>query len=378
MRMFKCKDLFLLESLNGMQCLAGESGLSHMIRWTYVAETTSIVNWVKGGELLIVSGAVINQEKFELESMILEATHLGLAGALLLKGDGYITHVSKKVIELANKYNFPLFLISWDVPLVGILEDIGRAVVGSNQLEKRDTMLLSDLLFHEHIDKELIGDIEWNESRIFVINCCNMEESMICRVQDLCMELLGNHRITRVSMIYRNNVIVMVSQDIRVVIQELICEIDKIVLKNNYKIGVGNFKTEMNKIKESFHEALGAIRLSSMCCGDREACFYEELGFLSLLFELGQKDQLSEYSNRILEKLIVYDEENKGSLLLTLKAYFQCNGNLYKSAEQIFVHVNTFKYRLKRINEITGINLENEKQRLDLQTAITIREFLER
>lgn len=61
---------------------------------------------------------------------------------------------------------------------------------------------------------------------------------------------------------------------------------------------------------------------------------------------------------------------------LSLEAYFHCNENMKDTAEYIYSHPNTIKYRLQRIEEICGRSLENSKDKLELQVSLYIMQVL--
>ena len=130
--MFQCKDLFTLPSLSNIKLICGNNGLNNIIRWSYKAESQDLSNWVKGGELLIISGAVIERKDFNLSSLITQAINLKLSGALLLVGENYIKSIPKALIKICNHYNFPIFAINWSTPLVNIFEELGHAIVTSS------------------------------------------------------------------------------------------------------------------------------------------------------------------------------------------------------------------------------------------------------
>ena len=63
-----------------------------------------------------------------------------------------------------------------------------------------------------------------------------------------------------------------------------------------------------------------------------------------------------------LEALECYDEENQGELRHTLTEYLRCERNQHRTADEMHIHVNTLRYRLQRIREITGLTLEDEAE----------------
>ena len=127
--MFECKDLLTLPSMAQAKIIAGKSGLSNSIRWVYKPENMNFAKWVKGQELLIISTPVIQSEDFNLSLVIKKANKLNMSGALLLTGDKYIASIDSSVVSYANLNNFPIFVISGEIPLVDIFEEIGHAKV---------------------------------------------------------------------------------------------------------------------------------------------------------------------------------------------------------------------------------------------------------
>ena len=52
-----------------------------------------------------------------------------------------------------------------------------------------------------------------------------------------------------------------------------------------------------------------------------------------------------------------YDIRHSGSLMETLKALTKAGGSKAQAAEKLFLHRNTLIYRIKKIEELTGMDL---------------------
>lgn len=78
----------------------------------------------------------------------------------------------------------------------------------------------------------------------------------------------------------------------------------------------------------------------------------------------------------MLGSLVEYDKEKGTDLVLTLTKYFETQGNLKEMSEELFIHYNTVVYRLQRIREITGIDLDDYEERLNLQIALKILDMI--
>jgi DNA-binding PucR family transcriptional regulator len=73
----------------------------------------------------------------------------------------------------------------------------------------------------------------------------------------------------------------------------------------------------------------------------------------------------------LIEPLRAYDRERRNSdLILTLMVFFSSNANASETADKLFLHRNSVLYRLVRIQELTGLDLKDARDRLALQLGL--------
>src|ERR1700674_5773249 len=99
-----------------------------------------------------------------------------------------------------------------------------------------------------------------------------------------------------------------------------------------------------------------------------------ELGLTGLLAAVSD-ERLVDYSRRHLGPLVEHDTARKGSLVPTLRAYLE-TGEQQEAAKRLRVHPNTLRYRLDRIREISGVDLEDPEIRLNLAVALRVQALL--
>ena len=99
-----------------------------------------------------------------------------------------------------------------------------------------------------------------------------------------------------------------------------------------------------------------------------------ELGLTGLLAAVTD-ERLVDYSRRHLGPLIKHDTSRKGNLVATLRAYLE-TGEQQQAAQRLRVHPNTLRYRLDRIREISGVDLEDPETRLNLAVALRVQALL--
>jgi DNA-binding PucR family transcriptional regulator len=73
-----------------------------------------------------------------------------------------------------------------------------------------------------------------------------------------------------------------------------------------------------------------------------------------------------------LERVLAHDAEHNGTYTSTLAAYLDCFGDVPRAAERISVHPNTFRYRMRRLVELFGLDLEDPDERVVLELQLRL------
>jgi purine catabolism regulator len=142
--------------------------------------------------------------------------------------------------------------------------------------------------------------------------------------------------------------------------------------------GISRPACGLTALREAYREAKDAVSIANEL-GDREqTTFYGDLKLFQLLLVLKDRnlDQMRRFYEETLGPLVEHDERKQGDLIRTLNGFFEANGNLAKAATDLDVHRNTLVYRLERISELTGLNLEDADNRLILHLALKIQRVL--
>ena len=83
------------------------------------------------------------------------------------------------------------------------------------------------------------------------------------------------------------------------------------------------------------------------------------------------------FMNDQLGTLLDYDKRHRSGLLVTLAQFFDSGCNVDQAAAALSIHKSTMKYRLKRVRELLGQDLNDGSTRLDLHLAIRVWRTLE-
>ena len=82
---------------------------------------------------------------------------------------------------------------------------------------------------------------------------------------------------------------------------------------------------------------------------------------------------LRSFRERLLGPLLAYDDRHRGELLPTLREFLACSGSWNGCAAAMHVHVNTVRYRIRRIEELTGRDLSRLGDQVDFFLALQTR-----
>jgi sugar diacid utilization regulator len=99
----------------------------------------------------------------------------------------------------------------------------------------------------------------------------------------------------------------------------------------------------------------------------------DEVASHELLLATVPSSVLRSYRERLLGPLAAYDDRHRAELLPTLRAFLACSGSWNACAAAMYVHVNTVRYRIRRIEELTGRDLSRLNDQVDFFLALQIR-----
>ncbi|AIQ10828.1 PucR family transcriptional regulator [Paenibacillus durus] len=144
---------------------------------------------------------------------------------------------------------------------------------------------------------------------------------------------------------------------------------DKLPGLTGSRIGLGGQK-RLWEIYDSYNEARKALNVSRRIGQGRFVIRYEEVEIYDLLGNAMEGPEFAELFNRKLGKLRQYDEEHNGDLMRTFLYYLESRGSLIDTSNRLFIHRNSVKYRLERIRDITGFDLNDSREQLVCQLCL--------
>jgi PucR family transcriptional regulator, purine catabolism regulatory protein len=143
-------------------------------------------------------------------------------------------------------------------------------------------------------------------------------------------------------------------------------------LGENPTIGDGGSGLGPLGVARSLGQATIALQLARHRPIDARVVRHDDLGSHALLLGLLDPAVLSGFREQVLGPVARWDAEHRTDLLQTVATFIEHGGRWRATAGELHIHHNTLRYRLGRFEALTGKNLANAADRLDVQLALLV------
>lgn len=395
-----CADISRLPGLESITLKAGFKGAQRVVRWPYVAENDTIAPWVRGGELVFVTGINHRRTADNLCEMVREAHEHDVAGIVILTGPEYIREIPNAVLSLANELGFPVLEQPYNLKMVLVTEVISNAIVQDNLLGQSVKLFLTRLINGFAEAPELIhlraGELGLCDSRPYA--CLALRQSApLPAADDTDQQWYLLHQRTQLEQVM-SDLLKRRGVDWPV----LVYEQDLLVIWPTPERNISELGEELNQARTALHRELpeldiymgvsdlqpGLTSLSTAVEQARQALgfalqnqhqhiiFNEQLGIVRLFASIPQRKLLADFCQQQLGPLCFARDHATQELRTTLSHYLNAFGNQQQAARELEIHRNTLSYRLKRLQQLLHVDLDDPFRRLNLQNALLIEQIL--
>ena len=164
--------------------------------------------------------------------------------------------------------------------------------------------------------------------------------------------------------------VIRLAGELQGVVAEMLPEI-------SVSIGIGRPHRQLTDLRQSYYEASYAIRIRRLKDERAVIASFDDLGSYGLLLGLQDTLSLEVFYDSVLGRLRDYDAQNSSDLVKSLASFLEANGHWGDAAEKLFVHRHTLRYRMKRVEEITGRDLGSSQDRMEFWLALKARELID-
>lgn len=127
--------------------------------------------------------------------------------------------------------------------------------------------------------------------------------------------------------------------------------------------------------------AVGQARLALQRAVQREGCgpsvvAFGDLGGRYRVLDSLSDEQLGELERAVVGRLVTADLTGSGDLLRTLETFLACDGSAVATAAALYVHRNTLRKRIERIEQVLGVDLSSAGGRVEAYLGVRARDVL--
>ncbi|MEA2318848.1 MAG: hypothetical protein QOD44_3037 [Solirubrobacteraceae bacterium] len=140
---------------------------------------------------------------------------------------------------------------------------------------------------------------------------------------------------------------------------------------HTFAIGRSRFAADPSDLHRAASEALLAANVAEGDA-DRPVLAFEETGAYRLLLSAMSEDpgELQRFYAETVEPLVAYDDQYETDLLQTVEAFLDADGNVAGTAQRLYTHRHTIRYRLERVRELTGLDVGSTDGREKLSLGL--------
>jgi hypothetical protein len=141
------------------------------------------------------------------------------------------------------------------------------------------------------------------------------------------------------------------------------------------KVGVSAVPLEPGHIADGLEGAQQALRVGGLRDHGR-LTYVQDVELFAVFADSMKQDQLKSYVEHSIGELIAYDERTNSELVRTLEAYLDSSCVARHAAAALYLHPHSLRYRLRRIEEVQGLDLQDPFARLTAHLATKVRPLL--
>ena len=154
--------------------------------------------------------------------------------------------------------------------------------------------------------------------------------------------------------------------------QELLELLSMEMREVRFMMGIGSQYKTLPSLHRSFFEAQEAMRLMQRFNDNRTISHFEDYSVYHFLDSNIKPVEMEAFFHKVLGVVHNHDQTANTRFISTLEYYFMYNQNITEAAKAMFIHRNTFIYRIDKIKELLSTDLKNADELFQIQLALNL------
>ncbi len=374
---------------------AGSEGLQHPIRWIYFADCLQCIqsayrieDYIHGGEFVVLTNRSLTDDSSKLIDLISRMQEHHIAALGINEGQ-----ISDEMAAYCEERSLPLFELPEKFPLVDLSQIICQRLVLEQNHRNSAEQLFTSILDAEHLNRENV----FAQARFLHVDLSGdfrVIEFAYDKDQDSWDSLAVGQSISRIvtaefarhlsenilTQLQTGTVLALVPSDglsedqLKNILENIVSAV-RVEYHTDLYVGVGNSTGYLEDVKLSRNEAAAAIKVADISHDHTHICFYKDQGLYVLISKITDEKFLDDFVGKNIGRLLRADEILGINLCETLENYLRHNCSVKDTAAAMYLHRNTLNYRLHKIREILGRDLDDIEVCLNLKLAFLIRNY---
>ena len=143
------------------------------------------------------------------------------------------------------------------------------------------------------------------------------------------------------------------------------------------QIVAGSPVSTLSEVSKSLENAQTGVHMARTTGLRDSVIFMDDFAAYQLLSENVDRDVLARFCQNSIGPLLEFDRQGGTQLTETLDQYFRHNCSISEAAKAMYIHRNTYIYRLEKIKALLGTDLKKSRKLLELQLAFLARSILQ-
>ncbi|MEG0551908.1 MAG: helix-turn-helix domain-containing protein [Carnobacterium sp.] len=135
-----------------------------------------------------------------------------------------------------------------------------------------------------------------------------------------------------------------------------------------------SFKGNLSHLPSLYKEAQNTQKITTLFGEENAIYSYHDIGIYQLFAEMNRLDQFEKF----IPESLIFLNTNHPDLIETLKVFLDKNQNYRDTAETLFLHPKTVRYRLDKIKKLTSIRFNNAEELLQINVGLRLLKMMKK
>lgn len=364
--MVTVKEILSIPALRKLLVVAGKQGLNKRVSYVTVMEVPDIVRWLKGNDFVITSLYAF-KDNLEEQINLIDKLADNHCSCLAIKTGQYVKGLDQSLLDRANLRGLVLVKIPREVTYIEIIFNAMNKIFENRDIDFMIEKYMKDIIFNNVNNDEMIFErgnllgFDIRDSSNLVITLSILGEPTDDKLIDLRKKAKSIAKESDNLLRFTYNPVVTVGdkssilffssepRNIEYNLPYIIEIVNKYISFNgveDIRIGVGPTGSGLEGLKDSYFKSIEVLKVGFLINNKKSIYYYNDMDIYIFL-----EKYLRSCGNEIFPE--VYNKLDD-DLLQTLDSFYENDMDINLTADKLYIHKNTVRYRLKKVKEITG------------------------